>query len=286
MTGDNLGSAAAAKTQTHQDPSQEAIYKLWDELSDYPASRTNDAIQYFLTRMCQWLKAENAFWIGAMRVQRGAKARSDPMSGWRAGAIYMLRPALIEQSRQKTGLRAINRDDAGETSRALAAQSGHFRLVTLQSGELVDPTAFRKTAHYDHNYRTLGVCDRLWAVFPVNADTEAYYCFDKLGKGRQFTQRDKDLAAHVIRGMKWFHRRVLLSHGLGVSSSALTPTERRTLQSLLAGATEKQIAEQLGLTPGSVHQYATAIYRKFGVHGRTRLMALWLSGTFQSPSEQ
>jgi DNA-binding CsgD family transcriptional regulator len=62
----------------------------------------------------------------------------------------------------------------------------------------------------------------------------------------------------------------------------LTPTERRVLQELLSGKTEKQIAARLGVTPGSAHQYVTAIYRKFGTRGRTELMGLWLSRSTRS----
>jgi len=231
-----------------------------------------------LRRLCRWFGADNAFWIGAIRVQKGASARHDAMSGWRAGAIHMLDSSRIDVRRQKEGLRALNAGEGpGATSRALAARAGRFRLFTLQSGELVDLTTFRKTSHYEWHYRKLGICDRMWAVFPVNADAEAYYCFDKHGTRRRFTMRHMALAAHALRGIKWFHRQLLLSHGLGVCKAALTPTERRALQELLSGKSERHVAERLGVTTGSAHQYATSVYRKFGARGRAEMMAMWLS---------
>ena len=57
---------------------------------------------------------------------------------------------------------------------------------------------------------------------------------------------------------------------------ALAPHERRVLNLLLTEAGEKQIAERLGLAVSTTHSYVTAIYRKFGVHGRAGLMSLWL----------
>lgn len=56
----------------------------------------------------------------------------------------------------------------------------------------------------------------------------------------------------------------------------LAPHENKVLQLLLTDATEKQIAEQLGLAVSTTHSYVTVIFRKFGVRGRAGLMALWL----------
>ncbi len=65
----------------------------------------------------------------------------------------------------------------------------------------------------------------------------------------------------------------------GICDKPLTSTERRIKQHLLTGASEKEIAKQLALTPGTVHQYATRIYHKFGTKGRTEFMAMWMAGS-------
>lgn len=265
---------------------QETIYKLWDRLSDFDAAESDKALELFLKQICRWTGADNAFWVGAIRIRRGAEAKRDLLSGWRVGAMHMLDPDRIDEQRQKSSVRKTNRagNESCETTRRLTRQAGHFRVVTLKSGELVDFDAFKKTDHYDWFYRQPNISDRMWIACPLNPDTEAYYCFDKYGKRRHFTRRDAAVAGHAVRGIKWFHRHLHLSHGLGISEKALTPTERRVLHELLNGKTEKQIARRLGVTPGSTHQYATAIYRKFGTRGRAELMALWLTrGT--SPSK-
>jgi DNA-binding CsgD family transcriptional regulator len=53
----------------------------------------------------------------------------------------------------------------------------------------------------------------------------------------------------------------------------LRPRHRETLEWLLTGATEKEIAAGLGLSVHTVHQYVKAIYRRFGVTSRAQLMA-------------
>lgn len=45
------------------------------------------------------------------------------------------------------------------------------------------------------------------------------------------------------------------------------------LRLLLTGASEREIAQALGLSPATTHQYVVALLRKFGAHSRAALMA-------------
>lgn len=57
------------------------------------------------------------------------------------------------------------------------------------------------------------------------------------------------------------------------TADVLRPRHKETLEWLLTGATEKEIAVGLGLSVHTVHQYVKAIYRRFGVTSRAQLMA-------------
>jgi DNA-binding NarL/FixJ family response regulator len=57
------------------------------------------------------------------------------------------------------------------------------------------------------------------------------------------------------------------------SSESLSPRLRQTLDCLLEGHSEKEIADRLGLSATTIHQYVTALYRHFGVQSRAQLMA-------------
>jgi DNA-binding CsgD family transcriptional regulator len=61
--------------------------------------------------------------------------------------------------------------------------------------------------------------------------------------------------------------------GTDQADQVLRPRHRETLEWLLTGATEKEIAAGLGLSVHTVHQYVKAIYRRFGVTSRAQLMA-------------
>jgi DNA-binding CsgD family transcriptional regulator len=261
-----------------QKVSDESIYQLWDELADFGAHLTDDALRYCMRRVCHWIGGDNAFWVGTVRVVSGTQACKDPMLGWRIAAIRMLDPAHDSLRRVTDGVRDTHSNDPGDTSRSLMADAGNFRLYGLHQGDLVDLEAFQKTEHYQQFYRQLGVTDRIWVAFPVNDDTECYFCFDSTVEGHRFSPRDFQLVAQVLRGIKWLHQQALLSHGLHAGDNALTNGERRVLNELLLGLAEKEIADRLQLTQGTVHQYAVKIFRKLGVSGRAQFMSLWLVG--------
>jgi len=58
-----------------------------------------------------------------------------------------------------------------------------------------------------------------------------------------------------------------LSAALGLSQREVS-----IVQALFDGASEKRIAEQLGISPHTVHTYLWRIYRKLNVQGRQQLL--------------
>ena len=254
----------------------EDLCALWDGLADFPAGEMDAALAHLMKSMCGWLRAENAFWIGGVRMASGAAGRRDAMRGWRARVVRYLH--VTPQNTQLTQRGIREQDvDPGYTTRAVVSRAGKFRVHRLRDG-FVDFAALRRTAHYRAFYADPGIVDRMWVVLPVNGDTESYMMFDHIGSRRRFSAADAALAGVALRGIKWFHRQLLLSHGLLVAQAPLSAAQRRVLLQLLTGKPEKSIAAGLRLTPGTVHQYAVELYRKYGVKGRTGLMALWLGG--------
>ncbi len=56
----------------------------------------------------------------------------------------------------------------------------------------------------------------------------------------------------------------------------LTPRERQVLGCLLTGASEKEVAALLTISPQTVHAHVKSLYRACGVCSRPQLMAKWL----------
>lgn len=250
------------------------IHVLWDEVADFPAANCEDALLHLMQTLCRWLRADDAFWVGAVRLGGSDGAAADPQHGWRGRAVRHLRPSPEIESISRRAAREQDHDP-GMTSCALAASAGGFRVHRMRDG-FIDFAAFQSTAHYDAFYRARRLDDRLWTVFPVNADAESYIVLDRYRTRRRFSAAEAELAGSASRGVKWLHRNLLLSHGLLVADRPLSPGLRKLLGLLLTEKSKKEIAYALGLTTGTTHQYTLEIYRRFGVNSRAGLMALWL----------
>lgn len=246
------------------------ILALWDALADYPAWEMDAALDHLLATLCTMVDAHDAYWIGAVRVDE--PELQDPYHGWRPlRTSYLNREPRSEQISQRL-TRAVQR---GENIDPIAVQiryAGHFRVHTLRD---IMPAAFFDSEHFDQVYRSRGINDTLFAVFPLNADTEAYYGFHRTN-GEAYSPEEYQLAGTALRAIRWFHRQLFLSHGLLIAQTPLSPAHRRVLHCLLTRDSEATIAEKLELTPATVHTYVRDIYRGLGVRSRAALTALWL----------
>ncbi|MGO8970008.1 MAG: helix-turn-helix domain-containing protein [Myxococcaceae bacterium] len=55
--------------------------------------------------------------------------------------------------------------------------------------------------------------------------------------------------------------------------ASLTARERQVLDCLLTGASEKEVAASLAISPLTVHAHVKSLYRGYGVSSRPQLMA-------------
>jgi len=74
--------------------------------------------------------------------------------------------------------------------------------------------------------------------------------------------------------LSWVYETDLLlaTHG----AVTLSPRQRQTLEYLLGGLGEKQIASRMRLSQNTVHHHIKAIHRHFGVCSRSELLAKWV----------
>ncbi len=291
-----VGSGRAAKTQASSSGLRkkdlDSVYRLWDELGTLPAEGVDRGLIHLMEWIVKHIGASNVAWLGALRVLRGAGAKGDPFSGWRFRIRRVLRPntksyakvlaAYYDTEHRGKGAVVANpkkqvREQAmfhsGMAGRKMMSLAGAFRVVLLRDG-WIDFEAFRKTGHYELYYRQQGLTDKAAIGFPLNADAESIFLIDRT-RGR-FTERHQALLQMALRGIREFHRRLFLDHGLLAGGTPLTPLQRRIVQGLLSGLTEKEIALATGQKMKTMHSYVTGLYARFGVKGRAALSALWL----------
>jgi DNA-binding CsgD family transcriptional regulator len=253
------------------DSIRNTVQSLWDTLADFDASQAEEARKHLLGGICALIGAQNASWIGAVRL--GEPEPVDPVKGWRPRAIRQLHPTpLLEQmANEQSDL--LEAGSVDETTIANVAGAGQYRVNRLC--DLV-PASWFKGDYYRVFYLGVGRRDTIWAGVPINDDAESYFGFHRGLDQAPFGTGEKEIVGFALRGLRWFHRQQMLSEGLGVASSPLTQLEQRVLRGLLRGLTEKQIAAANAQSPHTTHEYVKRILRKYGVGSRAALMALWL----------
>ncbi|WP_439136121.1 response regulator transcription factor [Pseudomaricurvus sp.] len=252
---------------------QTHIHQIWDKLADWPAAQAEQALKYLLNSICTLVDADHSYWLSAYRM---SPSENDPLLGWRLGPVFYPAEEIHDQKVYRGAQLDEHEGIIDESSYNHVRQSGRFRSLFLRD-HVTD--AYYSTPQYHRHYRSRGLGDTMFVIAPVNKDSEAYFCFNRSISKPQFSQADLDLASDCLRSLKWFHKQVLLHHGLLIAEAALTPTEKRVLQLLLTDQTEKQIAESLGQKVDTTHKHVVSIYRKFNVNSRAALMAIWLGHT-------
>src|SRR4051812_43122117 len=226
------------------------------------------------------MDADDVRWCLAVRIGTSRQARADLCAGWRLRQMVMAHPTPDLDERKRVVTEETDKQNPvhmGQTTVNVLRASGSFRVHRLLGG-LVDLSEFRQTAHYRLYYEEQAIDDRMWVVSPVNADVESGVVLDRRGRGAagRFSDADAERAEFILRGLRWFHRRLALSQGVSAGQDPCTPAERKTLGLLLTGKSEKEIADELDLTVGTTHNRIGTVFRKFGVRSRAELMALWL----------
>jgi DNA-binding CsgD family transcriptional regulator len=244
---------------------------LWDELADLEAGQTAQAVRHLMEALCEQVGAWNATWAGAVRVNEDCG--DDPLQGWRVAAVTALRPVppLAEEGHFKEILRHWEERKIDPSFLLPLGGVGRFRTYSFRRE--LSPEWF-EGAFYKTHYGSVGTHDAVFVAFPFNQDAESHFGFYSR---TMFTDDEIARLAYALRGIKWFHRHLMLSHGLLMASAPLTPAELKVLQLLLTKASEKHIAHQLGVATSTTHQHVVSIFRKFGVRSRAGLMSLWLN---------
>jgi len=255
------------------------VYRIWDQLDQFPAGEQDEAPKQFALLLQKELKADNVKWMADVRVLHGAKAKKDPLLGWRLRAGYDLVPDPAEYQKHVAWLyQPCNLPEPGFqiglATHAMIAGAGKFRVHRMRDG-WIPFREFSRSEHYRVHYKELGLTDRIWISFPLNADTESIFLIDRSRRAR-FTAREALLVGTILRGIQGFHRRLFLSRGVRMGGKELSPMLRLLVQKLLTGLSEKEIAGAMNQSPATTHKNIGMVYERFGVNGRAALMALWM----------
>lgn len=253
---------------------QDAIIRLWHELTEFPASAPQDALDHCLHELSRQIGAVNATWVGAAREKNWESQNPfDPLLGWRPHICLTLHPTDAWQRAHEVAMAAVRNNYMDPQTVALASRFGQNRCFLRE--DVVSDRDWKRDRINQEVLVPLGIAHRLIGASATATGAESYLIFDREGGGRGFSARERGMVALFLRGSGLLHRDLLQMHGLLNAFRPLSRRERDVLQLLLTGDSEREIARALGLTPATTHQYVVAILRNFGAHSRAELMAQW-----------
>jgi DNA-binding CsgD family transcriptional regulator len=172
--------------------------------------------------------------------------------------------------------------------------------LTFRRSELIDDRAWQADRHVQEYRRPMGTGD---CLFSLHRGTDRHLAYAILlfkpapcmvAEGRpgpgtalhaaaRFSGRDRVLLDTLQRGLDWLYRIEETAHAKLNRASALPPRLRQTLEFLLAGETERQVAQKMSLSVHTVHDYVKALYTHFGVSSRNELLTKWMQTSGQLP---
>jgi DNA-binding CsgD family transcriptional regulator len=266
-----FGKADMHPSPDSTDPQLQGVYALWDRLAEFSVGDSDAALTHLLAALCTTLSASNVLWSVVVRLP--SPKRGDPLLGWRPRLVRLLNPTPVVAASVQQQFDKLWSTDL-DLSQILAVSGDEpFRVRLLL--EALPPEWF-EGEHYRRHYLDVGHADSISVRIALNADVRIrLYVFRDLQAPR-FSTLDGERLGFVMRGLRWFHRQQVLSHGLLIANAPLTPAERRVLLALLDGQVEKQIAQRLDQSPNTTHFHVKSIYAKFGVRNRSALTALRL----------
>jgi hypothetical protein len=153
------------------------IHALWDEVADFGAEETDAALVHALRVLSELVDAQNAFWLGAVRLGTGG----DALGGWRMRAMRRLNPTPADDHVYGLSRQSLDHGTADDVTLAQVREAGMFRARLLH--QLASPEFFATPA-YDVLYRARNIRDAIFVACPVNEDAESYFGCYRIGAAR------------------------------------------------------------------------------------------------------
>ena len=223
---------------------RERIQALWDELADFELPDSDAALVHALSTFGALVRAREAAWCGVVRL--GHRSH-DLLGGWRVRARRTTTVA-----RGRLPLRGSPGEEVRLLGRCLGDVSlGRRTVCAARMNAQTICVAFRVTAELSSSF--------FWHAHPRAT----------------FTAPDCDLLAYAMRGLKWFRRQILVSHGFEAARVPFTAEELAVLPLVLENLAVAAIAERRSISRAVVQVHVRAIAQKVGVAGRVDLLSLW-----------
>ena len=191
--------------------------------------------------------------------------------------VYLFQNAGgIDEDRMALMLKAIEHPDTGAMTASIAQamiESGH---VTRLRQDVIDNDWFLNSAANPY-WCAANVGPILFSLRPIPEVGTSVIAFYRPVSAPLFTPREARIAHIVLSEVSWLHE-AGMPHAAAKPIPKLPPRCRLILLQIVAGRSRKEIAADLGLSLHTVNDYLKQIFRHFGVHSQTQLIARLRNG--------
>src|SRR5215813_5183901 len=157
--------------------------------------------------------------------------------------------------------------------RALANQSEAQRPVAVRRRELLQDQEWYGSEYFVDYYGPCGFDDYVKTMRPLGNGRVATMSLNRAAGDRPFTEEDRNLLA--VFQEEWLRLRT--AQEKESDGPRISRRQREVLDALLRGASEKEVAWELGISQQTVHTHVKSIYLAYGTRSRAELLVRCLS---------
>ena len=148
--------------------------------------------------------------------------------------------------------------------------------MILSRNQIWGRNTWHRSRTYNEIHRECGIDDYVISICPTNIPGRCTTLWLHKGVGsKDFTDREQGIVSLI---------HMIINEEIGTylaaadepKISSLTKRRLEVLAQLIKGDSEKQIAYNLGITRGTIHDHVLSIYRHFEVNSRGELLAKFI----------
>jgi DNA-binding CsgD family transcriptional regulator len=145
-------------------------------------------------------------------------------------------------------------------------------FFTRSRRQMVSDRVWYGSKHVNEGRRSSRVDDFIYSTCTLPVGGAHYLGFHRAWGDRPFPERAAKLVhlVHEELARLWL---AAAANGTLDPFPGLTERQRQTLNLLLCGASEKEAARQIDVSPNTVHRFVVALHRHFRVSSRGELLA-------------
>ncbi|PCJ17944.1 MAG: hypothetical protein COA96_17365 [SAR86 cluster bacterium] len=260
----------------------EELNSLTARIHSLPASDTENMLMLYQRYVCGLLGATNSYWVAAYRGKFGRETwRTKMMEDWKiVDAVYSGNPnPSTDEVSKEYFVKAFETGMDPQAAHAIR-NAGKTRVHRLK-----DTIALEDWEKHWMHERLLSenVGERLVGAYCLGPKAESYLLVDRNPGEPEFTEEDAQILLDALLKFPRVHYWLMLERGLvPPAKKSFSPRQREVLKHLMGPKPEKQIADELGLSKGALHNYVIDIYKNLGVGSRYEVMQCWLAAIPES----